>query len=224
MEFNRILIEVLSVIGQMVMQIMHAIRAKKTSFDFQGVHIKCNWQCGIFITMNPGYAGRTELPDSLKAMFRPCAMMTPDMAQIAEVMLAAQGFNNARPLAKKTTTLYELMMQQLSKQSHYDFGLRAMASVLACAGTLKRADQEANEEMLLLRALRDMNISKYIKADVELFLLLLNDLFPGLELPVTDYGVLWTSLEDSLRNAGLAGARHCAEMHSAVRDEGDEAL
>ena len=202
-EFNRIQIEVLSVIGQQVMSIMMAIRAQQTSFDFMGTTIKCNWNCGIFITMNPGYAGRTELPDSLKALFRPCAMMKPDMAQIAEVMLASQGFRDARPLAKKVTVLYELMMQQLSKQSHYDFGLRAMASCLACAGALKRADQQGSEELILLRALRDMNISKFIRADSDLFLLLLNDLFPGLELPITDYGVLWTSLEEALITQGL---------------------
>ena len=99
--------------------------------------------------------------------------------------------------------LYELMMQQLSKQDHYDFGLRAMASCLACAGALKRADQQGSEELILLRALRDMNISKFITADKELFLLLLADLFPGLELPVTDYGTLWTSLEDALVTQGL---------------------
>ena len=93
--------------------------------------------------MNPGYAGRTELPDSLKAMFRPCAMMVPDMGQIAEVMLAAQGFNDARSLGKRATTLYSLMTQQLSKQDHYDFGLRALASVLACAGALKREQPDA---------------------------------------------------------------------------------
>ena len=202
-EFNRIQIEVLSVIGQQVMSIMMAIRAEKTSFDFMGTQIRCNWNCGIFITMNPGYAGRTELPDSLKALFRPCAMMKPDMAQIAEVMLASQGFRDARPLGKKVTVLYELMMQQLSKQDHYDFGLRAMASCLACAGALKRADQQGSEELILLRALRDMNISKFITADKELFLLLLADLFPGLELPVTDYGTLWTSLEDALVAQGL---------------------
>ena len=216
-EFNRIMIEVLSVIGQQVMSIMMAIRAEKTSFDFMGNHIRCNWNCGIFITMNPGYAGRTELPDSLKALFRPCAMMKPDMAQIAEVMLASQGFRDARPLGKKVNILYELMSQQLSKQDHYDFGLRAMASCLACAGALKRADQTGSEELILLRALKDMNVSKFITDDKNLFLLLLNDLFPGLELPPTDYGTLWTSLEDALVKQGLEPieviVRKCIQLY-----------
>jgi dynein heavy chain len=202
-EFNRIQIEVLSVIGQQVMSIMMAIRARKTEFSFMGVMIACNWNCGIFITMNPGYAGRTELPDSLKAMFRPCAMMVPDMGQIAEVMLAAQGFNDARSLGKRATTLYDLMTQQLSKQDHYDFGLRAIASVLACAGALKREDGAVSEDLILLRALRDMNVPKFIKADTHLFLLLLGDLFPGLELPVTDYGAMQVALERELDRMGL---------------------
>ena len=162
-----------------VLAITDALSKKQTQMPFMGQTIQVNRNCGLFITMNPGYAGRTELPDNLKALMRPVAMMVPNLAMIAEVILASESFNEAKSLAKKTITLYELMKQQLSKQDHYDYGLRNLKAVLSMAGSLKRSDPTMNEEVILMSALRDMNLPKFIKDDERLFRLLLCDLFPS---------------------------------------------
>jgi dynein heavy chain len=202
-EFNRIKIEVISVVAMQIQTILTALSAKVASFSFMGATIPCNVNCGVFITMNPGYAGRTELPDNLKALMRPVCMMAPDLTMIAEVMLASEGFQESRIMAKKTVTLYNLMIQQLSKQDHYDYGLRNLKAVLNMAGQLKRADPTMPEDSILMRALRDMNLPKFIKDDERLFRLLLGDLFPSLELPITEYGGLGEAIEIELQKAGL---------------------
>nr|CCA21283.1 inner dynein arm heavy chain 1beta putative [Albugo laibachii Nc14]CCA21656.1 dynein heavy chain 2 putative [Albugo laibachii Nc14] len=202
-EFNRIEIEVLSVVAQQVLTIMQALASKQTHLNLLGTSVRCNHNMGIFITMNPGYAGRTELPDNLKALMRPCAMMVPDLSLIAEVMLQAEGFRDARALAKKINTLYGLMAQQLSKQDHYDFGLRSLKTVLCMAGGLKRSEADTLEECIILKALDLMNSPKLIPEDTSIFSLLLADLFPGVEVPSTSYRSLEEAVTQQLKNQNM---------------------
>ncbi|KAG8443036.1 hypothetical protein GDO86_011741 [Hymenochirus boettgeri] len=182
-EFNRISVEVLSVVAVQVKSIQDAIRNKKERFVFLGESITLKHSVGIFITMNPGYAGRTQLPENLKALFRPCAMVVPDIMLICEIMLVAEGFIDARPLARKFITLYTLCKELLSKQDHYDWGLRAVKSVLVMAGSLKRGDHNMPEDQVLMRALRDFNVPKIVTDDIPIFMGLISDLFPALDVP-----------------------------------------
>ena len=207
-EFNRIEVEVLSVVAAQILTIQAALREQKREFLFEERIIPLNPSCAIFITMNPGYAGRSELPDNLKSLFRPVAMMVPDLAMIAEIMLVSEGFRDFKPLAKKVITLYQMMQQQMSKQDHYDFGLRSIKSVLNCAGALKRTESEMTELNILMRAINDMNAPKWVAQDRPLYQGLIGDIFPGMDLPQSDYGKLEEAIREALTAAGLQQEEH----------------
>ena len=123
-----------------VQAIQFAIRDKMTVFLFEGSEIRLVHSCAVNITMNPGYLGRAELPEGLKALFRPITVVVPDLELICENMLMAEGFIEAKVLAHKFVTLYMLCRDLLSKAMHYDWGLRAIKSVLVVAGGFKRAE------------------------------------------------------------------------------------
>jgi len=197
-EFNRIDVSVLSVISTQLKCVMDALKMQLTRFMFEGTEIDLDGRVGIFITMNPGYAGRSELPETIKALFRPVVVIVPDLKQICQIMLFSEGFVEAAKLAKKMTILYSLAKGQLSKQYHYDFGLRALKSVLVMAGALKRGDPDLPEDVVLMRALRDMNLPKFVFEDVPLFKGLIADLFPGLDVPRVGYPAINKAIEESL--------------------------
>lgn len=153
--------------------------------------------------MNPGYAGRTELPDNLKVLFRPVSMMIPDYGLIAEIMLFAEGFDTATELSKKMVKLYKLASEQLSQQDHYDFGMRAVKSVLVMAGALKRSNPDMLEDAVLIRAMRDSNVPKFLRDDLPLFGAIVQDLFPTVIIKEANYGDLQDQIEASIRDKVL---------------------
>jgi dynein heavy chain len=182
-EFNRLIPEVLSVCTVQFKSVCDGVKAEAARIVIESDEVSLDPTCGAFITMNPGYLGRSELPEGLKALFRPITVMVPDLVLICENMLMAEGFTQAKVLASKFYGLYSLLRDLLSKQLHYDWGLRAVKSVLVVAGGFKRMEPDLPEEALLMRALRDFNIPKIVREDEVVFFGLLGDLFPGIDPP-----------------------------------------
>ncbi|ESO83512.1 hypothetical protein LOTGIDRAFT_133247 [Lottia gigantea] len=220
-EFNRIDVEVLSVVAQQIHTIKAAKDTQSLRFMFESRDIKLNMSCGYFITMNPTYAGRVDLPDNLKSLFRPVAMMVPDYALIAEIILFSEGFRDAKSLSQKIVNLYQLASKQLSQQDHYDFGMRAIKSVLVMAGhgRLKPLKDE-EESHIMIHSLRDANLPKFLAEDVPLFESILADLFPGIVPPSPDQGVLERAISMAIRDQNLqhwpSQMERVKQLHSQI--------
>ena len=192
-EFNRLEERILSAVSQQVQNIQlglkKGIATGNAQIELAGRQFSVNANTGIFITMNPGYAGRSNLPDNLKKLFRSVAMSKPDKELIAEVMLYSQGFKQAKQLSKQTVPFFDSCAVQLTKQAHYDFGLRALKSVLVSSGGLKRTRlttstegsqaEENLEAQIIVQSIRETIAPKLIREDVDTMKRIEEEAFPG---------------------------------------------
>lgn len=105
-EFNRLEERMLSACSQQILVIQTGLRERQNKIELMGKDVKLNPQVGCFVTMNPGYAGRSNLPENLKQLFRQMAMVKPDRELIAQVMLYSQGYKTAEQLAGKIVSLF----------------------------------------------------------------------------------------------------------------------
>ena len=76
--------------------------------------------------------------------------------------------------------------------------MRAVKSVLVMAGALRRKNPDLSEDVVLIRAMRDSNVPKFLEQDLPLFMGIVNDLFPSVEVPYVDYGSLQKEIENQL--------------------------
>ncbi|KAF7250799.1 Cytoplasmic dynein 2 heavy chain 1 [Varanus komodoensis] len=211
-EFNRLEEAVLSAVSMQIQTIQHALKKHQPVCELLGKKVEMDHNSGIFITMNPagkGYGGRQKLPDNLKQLFRPVAMTRPDNELIAEVILYSEGFKDAKPLGRKLVDIFNLARELLTPQQHYDWGLRALKTVLRGCGNLLRQlkkngmKEKVNESHIVVQALRLNTMSKLTFADCARFDALAKDVFPGIDFKDVDYAELNNALQEVFEEANL---------------------
>ena len=176
-EFNRINMEVLSVVAEQILSIQKSVQTKAGLFNLDNDEVKMDLNVAVFITMNPSYSNRSKLPENLKTLFRSVTMITPEYSVIAEIYLYSYGFMDARVLARKIVNSLKVASEQLSNQAHYDYGMRAVNTIVKAAGWFKQENLNENEEVLIFRAIKAINVPKFVKDDIQLFDGILLDLF-----------------------------------------------
>lgn len=207
-EFNRLDEHILSAISQQILAIQTGLREQQDRITLLERNVPLNRSVGIFVTMNPGYAGRVELPDNLKQLFRTVAMNRPDVDMITEVLLFSQGFSTAEQLAPKFSLVFSMAKDSLSNQRHYDFGLRAMKSVLVSAGNMimnndtPETDKYIVEAKTLVCSTIHSFFPKLVSDDIDKLRRILDDVFPGISIQDVEEEDLLNAIKEEADTSG----------------------
>ncbi|XP_018579489.1 cytoplasmic dynein 2 heavy chain 1 [Anoplophora glabripennis] len=216
-EFNRLDEATLSAVSMLIHPIQVSLRTNKNNVVLLDQEVTVNKHCGIFVTLNPaggGYGGRNKLPDNLKQLFRPVVMTHPDHEQIARSLFHCDGYQNADLLAKKLIEVFDLSSKLLSKQQHYDWGLRSIRTILSgCGRALKKfkinseytpGGMDLNKEAgIVIQVLRMDTLSKLTFADGVKFDSIIRDVFKNVKLELIHNDLLLDSIGKSFEDLGL---------------------
>jgi dynein heavy chain 2 len=225
-EFNRCEQDQLSAIAQLIQAIQLAIKENCSEIQLLDKIIKVDSHTAIFITLNPAgktFLGRSIMPQTLKALFRPIAMCTPNKQKIAEAFLYAEGFMDASNIADGTVNLFRLCSCFLSKQQHYDWGLRPLKSVLESAFSIMQRERREPlskknyEQSVVSRSILSSVLPGLVRSDRKLFLKIISDIFPGPLVADTFTSDISSSVEQVMKMPPYLMLSDCQFMEKVLQ-------
>ncbi|XP_017764042.1 PREDICTED: cytoplasmic dynein 2 heavy chain 1 [Eufriesea mexicana] len=220
-EFNRLEEETLSAVAMLIRPLQEAVRDGSSQVLLSDQKVNLDPHCCVFITMNPAgseYGGRRKLPDSLARLFRPIGMAHPDRSDIVKALLECAGFLNASTLAKQLVEMFDIAEILLSNQPHYDWGLRALRSVLDAIPTKTDLDETSR----LVAAIRASTLPKLTEEDTPRFLSLLEDVFPRISPSLSTF-IERQDLQNALlelcidQELGKEMANRCIQLNDQLK-------
>lgn len=179
-EFNRLSPHILSSIATQIELIQSALK-NGTGAVMGDTTLEVKSSTALFVTMNPGYAGRHDLPENLKKLFRSFSMVQPEALKIADVLLKTQSFQRSHEIASLLLPLMNDFQASLSKMLHYDFGLRAVKVILKKCGHKRRSFPAIDEFQVVVTCLWEEICPKLTRDDEALLGDLIKKYFPGVE-------------------------------------------
>ncbi|EPY50395.1 dynein heavy chain Dhc1 [Schizosaccharomyces cryophilus OY26] len=204
-EFNRLNPGTLSSVSQDIQLIQtKSKRGSKNLVPIDGKMIETDQSFSIFVTLNPNYHGRSELPCNLKRLFRTVWMETPNSFQICQVLLYSNGFQNSSCLANVLTSFFENCAKQFSQVSYYDFGLRTIRAIIKISCKFRRNNllkcAEFDDLELIYQAIQSVTLPRLNVEDAKVFEDLRRKYFEVISIPNSELTTIKGSIEAVLKD------------------------
>ena len=162
-----------------------------------------------------------KMPDNFQVLFRNISMQKPDPQMIIDAFLASKGFSKSFILAKKLTTMFHICEKMLSKQPHYEFGLRSIKTVINLSVVYHDKQKEKSEEHVVFNAVYRMKFGELLQDDQALFMKIASDIFPGVEVDKPEYKTVNEATEEVCKKENLQCTEYflskVQEMYEMIR-------